>query len=71
MASGRRQHPTDSGWAWVVLLASLGSHCLNGALIYSVGVLHTGLLHTFESDSVTMVAMTGAVNTGLVCIAGL
>ncbi|KAL8580887.1 hypothetical protein ACOMHN_039587 [Nucella lapillus] len=65
----RGKHPTDRGWAWVVLAASMGSHFLNGALAYSVGVLHVGLLHTFESESVTMVAMAGAVNTGLVCIA--
>ncbi|XP_076435795.1 uncharacterized protein LOC143275513 isoform X2 [Babylonia areolata] len=69
--SRRRHHPTDGGWAWVVLVASLGSHFLNGSLVYSVGVLYTGLLHKFHSESITLVAMTAAVNTALVCTAGV
>ena len=70
MATGQRAHTTDSGWAWVVLLASLGNHFLNGAECYCVGLVHVGLLQKFQPDTITFLALSGAVFSSLICIAG-
>ncbi|KAK7499316.1 hypothetical protein BaRGS_00009576 [Batillaria attramentaria] len=59
---------TDKGWAWVVLVASLGANFLNGTLVYFVGVVHTGLLRKFQS-SVTTTAWVGAIYSSLMCLA--
>ena len=60
---------TDQGWAWVVLVASMGSMFLNGVLAYSVGVMHAGLLRKFN-ESVSLTAWVGGLYTSLIVLAG-
>ncbi|KAK7092735.1 monocarboxylate transporter 12-like [Littorina saxatilis] len=54
----------DSGYAWVILLASVGCNYVNGVLVYFVGVIHVELLIKFQDD-VTTTAWVGAVYSSL------
>ncbi|KAK7480992.1 hypothetical protein BaRGS_00027807 [Batillaria attramentaria] len=62
-------HPVDRGWAWVVLVASLGCNYLTGFLPYSVGVIHVALLDKFQED-VTSTAWAGAIYSSLQMLGG-
>ena len=68
--ANKKYHVVDTGWAWVVFLASGGCHLIVGGVIYFVGVAHSGLLSKFNSNSVTFLATIGALFSGLACLAG-
>ncbi|XP_076437151.1 monocarboxylate transporter 12-like [Babylonia areolata] len=59
-----RQVAPDSGYAWVVLAASVGCNCLSGVLVYFVGVIQVELLHRYQDD-VTTTAWAGSLYSSL------
>nr|KAG5695058.1 hypothetical protein BaRGS_032551 [Batillaria attramentaria] len=62
-------HPVDRGWAWVVLVASLGNRYVSGALVYLVGVIHVELLNKFHKNATTT-AWAGAIFSSLQMLGG-
>ncbi|XP_052771070.1 LOW QUALITY PROTEIN: monocarboxylate transporter 2-like [Mya arenaria] len=60
----------DTGWAWVVLVASFYSFALIGGSMYSVGIIHSVLLEHFQA-SVVLMAWVGALHTGIMSLGGL
>ena len=60
---------TDSGYAWLVLAASVGCNYLSGVLVYFVGVIHVELLEKYRDD-VTTTAWAGSVYSSLQMLAG-
>ena len=60
---------TDRGWAWVVLAASMANNFLTGALCFSIGVIHVGLLRKYK-ESVTVTAWVGGLFSSLGAILG-
>lgn len=43
----------DRGWAWLVLLGSVGEHIVMGYLAYASGMIHIALLENFNADVLT------------------
>ncbi|WAR22072.1 MOT14-like protein [Mya arenaria] len=60
----------DTGWAWVVLVASFFSFALFGGSMYSAGIIHNALLERFQA-SVGLTAWVGALHTGILLLGGL
>ncbi|KAJ8319741.1 hypothetical protein KUTeg_001328 [Tegillarca granosa] len=60
----------DKGWAWMVMIASLGIHIVNGCFLYSMGIIHNALLDQFE-ESVTLTSWAGSLVLGLISSTGL
>ncbi|WAR22073.1 MOT12-like protein [Mya arenaria] len=60
----------DTGWAWMVLLATFLGFALLGGSMYSVGIIHNALLERFQS-SVALTAWVGALHTGILSLGGL
>nr|KAG5695060.1 hypothetical protein BaRGS_032553 [Batillaria attramentaria] len=62
-------HPVDRGWAWVVLVASLGCNYLSGGPRLLCWVIHVELLDKFQDD-VTTTAWAGAIYSSLQMLGG-
>ncbi|KAJ8319749.1 hypothetical protein KUTeg_001336 [Tegillarca granosa] len=60
----------DKGWAWMVMIASLGIHIVNGCFLYSMGIIHNALLDQFE-ESVTLTSWASSLVLGLISSTGL
>ncbi|WAR22121.1 MOT14-like protein [Mya arenaria] len=54
----------DTGWAWMVLIASFLTFCLVGAAIYAVGITHAVLLDKYGA-SVAVTSWAGALHSAL------
>lgn len=59
----------DTGWAWVVLVASFGNMCLFGATQFASGIVHVILLERYQA-SVSLTSVVGAVHTSLIGLGG-
>lgn len=43
----------DRGWAWLVLVGSVGEHIVMGYCAYASGMIHIALLENFNADLLT------------------
>ncbi|XP_053406865.1 monocarboxylate transporter 9-like isoform X2 [Mercenaria mercenaria] len=59
----------DTGWAWMVLLASFGTFFLIGNSMYAVGIIHSSLLDRY-GEKVTLTSWAGALHTALMSLGG-
>lgn len=59
----------DTGWAWMVLVASFGTFFLIGNCMYSVGIIHSSLLERY-GESVSLTSWAGALHTALMSLGG-
>ena len=60
----------DSGWAWVVLVASFCSFIMIGGTMYAVGIIHIALLERYKQN-LSKTAMVGALQSAVMSIGGM
>lgn len=66
-ATGRET--LDTGWAWVVAVASFSTQVISSGLVYSTGILQMSLLDTYHQD-VTKTAWIGSIFTATIALTG-
>jgi len=58
----------DTGWAWVVLIASFLTCFIVGGLMYTNGIMHVVLMERYN-ESVSLTSWAGALHSGMFSLA--
>jgi len=58
----------DTGWAWVVLIASFWTFFMVGGTMYANGIMHVALMERYN-ESVSLTSWAGALHTGMFSLA--
>ena len=59
----------DSGWSWMILVASFSEHCIAGFCMYAIGLFHISILEQFH-ESVTLTSWLSSIFLCLLSSAG-
>jgi len=60
----RAMEGLDTGWAWVVLIASFWTFFMVGGTMYANGIMHVALMERYN-ESVSLTSWAGALHTGM------